>query len=87
VCSVKSCHRRYAKRRFLCHLLSEAEPEEEEVVVVVVMEWWRWVEMKVGFWIMDFHVLQTEVQVMMDLIGNRRRIWVTISTGKEVNSP
>ena len=32
---------------------------------------------------MDFHVLQTEVEMMMDLIGNRRRIWVTISTGRE----
>jgi hypothetical protein len=39
--------------------------------------------MKVGFWIRDFHVLQTEVEIMMDLIGNRMRIWVTISTGKE----
>ena len=39
--------------------------------------------MKVGFWIRDFHALQTEVQVMMDLIGNRMRIWVTISSGKE----
>ena len=32
---------------------------------------------------MDFHVLQMEVEIMMDLIGNRRRIWVTISTGRE----
>ena len=32
---------------------------------------------------MDFHVLETEVEMMMDLIGNRRRIWVTISTGRE----
>ena len=32
---------------------------------------------------MDFHVLQTQMEVMMDLIGNRRRIWVTISSGKE----
>ena len=39
--------------------------------------------MKVGFWIRDFHVLQTVVQVMMDLIGNRIRIWVCISSGRE----
>ena len=39
--------------------------------------------MNVGFWIRDFHVLQTEVEIMMDLIGNRMRIWVTISIGKE----
>ena len=39
--------------------------------------------MKVGFWIRDFHALQTEVQVMMDLVGNRMRIWVTISSVKE----
>ena len=32
---------------------------------------------------MDFHVLQTEVEIMMDLIGNRIRIWVTMSAGKE----
>ena len=36
------------------------------------------------FWIRDFHVLQTEVQVMMDLIGNQIRIWVTISSGKKL---
>ena len=51
--------------------------------LLVVVEWWRWVEMKVGFWIMDFHVLHTQMELMMDLIGNRRRIWVTISSGKE----
>ena len=39
--------------------------------------------MKVGFWIRDFHVLQTKVQVMMDLIGRGMRTWVTISRGRE----
>ena len=39
--------------------------------------------MKVRFWIRNFHVLETEVQVMMDLIGNRIRIWVCISSGRE----
>ena len=32
---------------------------------------------------MDFHVLETQMEVMMDLIGNRMRIWVTISPGKK----
>ena len=27
----------------------------------------------------DFHVLETEVQVMMDLMGRRRKTWVRIS--------
>ena len=31
-------------------------------------------EMKVGFWMRDFHVLQTEVNLMMDLTGRRMRI-------------
>ena len=39
--------------------------------------------MKVGFWIRDFHVLQNEVQVMMDLIGRGMRTWVRISRGRE----
>ena len=30
--------------------------------------------MKMGFWMRDFHVLQTEVNLMMDLIGRRMRI-------------
>ena len=38
--------------------------------------------MKMGFWMRDFHVLQTEVQVMMDLMGRRRKTWVRISGGK-----
>ena len=40
-------------------------------------------EIKVGFWIKDFHVLQTEVEMIIDLSGNRRRIWVTMSSGKD----
>ena len=32
---------------------------------------------------MDFHVLQTQMEMIIDLIGNRRRIWVTISSGKK----
>ena len=47
------------------------------------MEWWKWVEMKVGFWIMDFQVLETEVQIMMDFVGKRKKISVTISPGRE----
>ena len=31
----------------------------------------------------DFHVLQTEVQVMMDFMGRCMRIWVRISGGRE----
>ena len=34
-------------------------------------------------WIRDFHVLQTEVQVTMDLTGGRMRTWVRISRGRE----
>ena len=30
--------------------------------------------MKVGFWIRDFHAFETEVQMIMDLIGKRRKI-------------
>ncbi|KAK9987362.1 hypothetical protein SO802_032313 [Lithocarpus litseifolius] len=40
--------------------------EEEEFLL---WDWWRWVEMKVGFWIRDFHAFETEVQMIMDLIG------------------
>ena len=43
----------------------------------LLWEWWRWVEMKVGFWIWEFHVFENEVQVIMDLIG------VGISAGKD----
>ena len=39
--------------------------------------------MKEGFWVRDFHVLQTEVQVMMDLMGSRMIISSRISRGKE----
>ena len=39
--------------------------------------------MKVGFWIRDFQVLETEVQMIMDLIGKRRKISVAISEGKD----
>ena len=42
--------------------------------------------MKEGFWIRDFHVLQTEVQVMMDLMGSRMIISSRISGGRELES-
>ena len=35
-----------------------------------------------GFWISLLQVLETEVQIMMDLIGKRRKISVTSSPGK-----
>ena len=35
-----------------------------------------------GFWIRDFQVFETEVQIIMDLIGRRRKISFTISSGK-----
>ena len=38
--------------------------------------------MKMGFWMRDFHVLQTEGNLMMDLMGRRRKTWVRISGGK-----
>ena len=38
--------------------------------------------MKVGFWIWDFHAFEIEVQMIMDLIGKRRKISVAISEGK-----
>jgi hypothetical protein len=53
------------------------------LLLLLLMERWRWVEIKVGFWIKDFHVLQTEVEMIIDLSGNRRRIWVTMSSGKD----
>ena len=40
-------------------------------------------EMKVGFWIWDFHVFETEVQMIMDLIGKRRKMSVAISVGND----
>ena len=57
--------------------------EEEEGWLLLLEDWWRCMEMKVGFWIRDFHVLQTEVQVTMDLTGGRMRTWVRISRGRE----
>ena len=39
--------------------------------------------MKVRFWIRDFHAFETEVQMIMDLIGKRRKISVAISEGKD----
>ena len=38
--------------------------------------------MKVGFLIRDFQVFETEVQMIMDLIGRKVKIWVRISSGK-----
>ena len=38
--------------------------------------------MNVGFWIRDFQVLETEVQMIMDLIGRKVKIRVKISSGK-----
>ena len=38
--------------------------------------------MKVGFWIRDFQVFETEVQMIMDLIGRKVKIWERISSGK-----
>ena len=35
-----------------------------------------------GFWIRDFQVFETEVQIIMDLIGRHRKISVTISSSK-----
>ena len=41
--------------------------------------------MKVGFWMRYFHVLQTEVNLMMDLIGRCMRIWGKSSGGREAH--
>ena len=38
--------------------------------------------MKVGFLIRDFQVLETEVEMIMDLIGRKVKTWVRISSGK-----
>ena len=38
--------------------------------------------MKVGFLIRDFQVFETEVQMIMDLIGRKVKTWVRISSGK-----
>ncbi|KAM3696749.1 hypothetical protein ACB098_06G063000 [Castanea mollissima] len=68
--------------------LSSAESEEEERrgCLFFLEEWWRWVDMKVGFWMRDFHVLQTELQVRIDLIGRRIRISVWISGSREFHN-
>ena len=38
--------------------------------------------MKVGFLIRDFQVFETEVEMIMDLIGRKVKTWVRISSGK-----
>ena len=38
-----------------------------------------------GLRIRVFHGLQTQIQVRIDLIGRRRRIWVTMSACKDSN--
>jgi hypothetical protein len=55
-------------------------------LLLLLLERWRWVEMKVGFWIMDFHDFETEVQVMSDFIGRSKREWVRISGGRSSQS-
>ncbi len=42
--------------------------------------------MKVGFWIMDFQVFETEVQVIRDFIGRSKRTWIRISGGRSSQS-
>ena len=49
----------------------------------LLREWLRWVEMKVGFLISDFHALETEVKMIMDLMGRKTKILVRISSGKD----
>ncbi len=39
--------------------------------------------MKVGFWIKDFHVFETEVQVIKVFIGRSERDWIRISGGRK----
>ena len=38
--------------------------------------------MKVEFWISDFH-FEIEVQMIMDLMDRKMKIWLRISSGKE----
>ena len=38
--------------------------------------------MKVGFWIMDLQVFETEVQVIRDFIGRSKKTWIRISRGR-----
>ena len=49
----------------------------------LLREWLRWVEMKVGFLISDFHAFEIEVQMIMDLMGRKTKILVRISSGKD----
>ena len=46
--------------------------------MLFVVEWARWVEVKMGFWIMDLQGLQTQMQVMIDFISRHMRIWVDL---------
>ena len=39
--------------------------------------------MKVGFLISDFHAFETEVKMIMDLMGRKTKILVRISSGKD----
>ena len=39
-------------------------------------------KLNLGSRIRDFHFFETEVQIIMDLIGKRRKILVTMSSGK-----
>ena len=81
MCSVKSSSSSLCKA--YTSLFCGVKSVKKLRLLLDLMERWRWMEMKVGFWIMDFHVLETEVQVMIDFIGRCMRIWVTISSGKE----
>jgi hypothetical protein len=54
--------------------------------LLLLLERWRWLEMKVGFWIMDFQVLETEVQLIRDFIGRSERDWIRISGGRSSQS-
>lgn len=38
--------------------------------------------MKAGFFIRDFQVFETEVQIIMDFMGRKTKIWERISSGK-----
>jgi hypothetical protein len=42
--------------------------------------------MKVGFWIKDFHVFETEMQVIKVFIGRSERDWIRISGGRKSQS-
>ena len=49
----------------------------------MLRERWRWVEMKVGLLISDFHAFETEVQMIIDLMVRKTKILVRISSGKD----